>query len=101
MAKFRIIGLRDIVNLVKELDRGLRDLTFLNNFDCFETEVTVPNSSELEIRNELTIIPTRYIIVSQSGDGLITKGTTTWTKNYLYLYNNGSVDATVKIIFFR
>lgn len=101
MAKFRIIGLRDIVNLIKELDRGLRDINFVDNFDSFEVEVTIPNSSELEIRNQLTIIPTRYIIVSQSGNGLVTKGTTTWTKDFLYLYNNGSVSVTAKIIFFR
>lgn len=83
------------------MDRGLRDIRFLDNFDCFETEVTIPNSSELEIRNELTIIPTRYIIVSQSGNGLVTKGTSTWTKDFLYLYNNGGVDVTIKVIFFR
>ena len=101
MSKFRIIGLRDIANLIKELDRGLRDVSFTDNFDSFEVEVTIPNSSELEIRNQLTIIPTRYIIVSQTGNGVVTKGTTTWTKNFLYLYNNGSVDVTIKVIFFR
>lgn len=101
MSKFRVIGLRDIANLVKELDRGLRDINFADNFDSFETEVTIPTSSELEIRNQLTIIPTRYIIVSQTGNGLVTKGTSTWTKDFLYLYNNGGVDVTIKIIFFR
>ena len=101
MSKFRIIGLNDIKNLIKELDRGLRDINFVDNFDSFEVEVTVPNSSELEIRNQLTIIPTRYIIVSQTGNGLITKGTSTWTKDFLYLYNNGGVDVTIKVIFFR
>jgi hypothetical protein len=101
MSKFRIIGLRDIINLVKELDRGLRDINFIDNFDSFETTVTIPLSSELAIRNELTIIPTRYIIVSQTGNGLVTRGTSTDTKDFIYLHNNGTVAVTIKVIFFR
>jgi len=67
----------------------------------FEATVTISATSELAIRNELTFIPTRYIILSQTGNGLITKGTTDWTSDYVYLYNNGAVSVTVTIFFMK
>ena len=67
----------------------------------FETTVTISATSELEIRNELTFEPTRYIILSQTGNGLITKGTSTWTSNNIYLYNNGAESVTLTVFFMK
>lgn len=95
--KFRIEGLNSLKSLVKELALGLRNLTFGDNFNGFETTVTIAATSEQAVRNELTKTPTKYIILSQEGNGLITKGTTSWDSNYIYLYNNGAVSVTATI----
>jgi len=95
--KFRIEGLKDLKSLVKELAIGLRNLTFADNIQGFETTITIGATSELQIRNELTVKPTKYIILSQEGNGLLTKGTTEWDSNYIYLYNNGAVSVTATI----
>lgn len=86
--------------MVKDLNHGLRNLTFTNNLEGFEATVTISATSELAIRNELTFTPTRYIILSQTGNGLITKGSTDWSSDYLYLYNNGAVDEVTVTLFF-
>lgn len=99
--KFRIEGLKTFKSLVKELALGLRRLDFSNNFESFEVSVEISATSEASIRNQLNFIPTRYIIVSQTGNGLITKGTTEWDNNYLYLYNNGAVTVNATVIFLR
>lgn len=99
--RFGLEKLRDYRELIKELANGLLKLDLLNNFESFETNVVISATSEKQIRNQLTFIPSRYIIVSQLGNGLITKSSTEWTKNYLYLYNNGAVEVTAKIIFMR
>ena len=99
--KFNIERIKDIVNLSRQLAVGLRDLTFGDNFKSFETTLVISATSEIRVRNTLNLMPTKYIIVSQSGDGLITKGSTEWTSDYLYLYNNGSVDVTITVIFFK
>ena len=99
--KFRIEGLKDIMSIIRELSFGLRRLDFTNNFEGFETTVVIPTASELAIRNELKFIPSRYIIFNQTGNGLITKGTTDWSTDFVYLYNNGGVDVTATIQFLR
>jgi len=99
--KFNLERIEDIINLTRQLAVGLRDLSFSDNFKSFEESVTIPSSSEARIRNTLNFIPSKYIIVSQEGDGVITKGTTTWDSDHLYLYNNGSVSITITVIFFR
>lgn len=93
--------IKEIVNLTRQLAVGLRDLSFTDNFTSFKTTVDIPATSELRIRNSLNIVPTEYIIVSQTANGLVTKGTTTWDNNFLYLYNNGSVTVTITVIFFK
>lgn len=97
--KFRLI--EDIRSMVKDLNHGLRNLTFTNNVEGFEATVTISATSEATIRNELTFVPSRYIIMSQTGNGLLTKGTTEWSSDYLYIYNNGSVEVTATIFFMK
>ena len=80
---------------------GLRDLTFDDNFRSFEVDVELAATTEVRVRNELSFVPKRYIIVSQEGAGQVTKGTSTWTDDNVFLYNNGAVTVTIKVIFFR
>lgn len=99
--KFRIEGLKSFASLIKELALGLRRLDFINNFESFEVSVEISATSEAQVRNQLKFIPSRYIIVSQTGNGLVTKSTTEWDLNYLYLYNHGASTVNVTVIFLR
>lgn len=101
--KFNLETLQDLTRLTRELAQGLLKLDFLDNFESFETTVTIPSSTTgYQIVNELSFIPSKYIITSQEGNGLITKSASTdWTINYLYLDNNGSADVTLTVIFMR
>lgn len=99
--KFNIENLKDIRKLAKELAVGLRRLAFNDNFEGFEVKLTIPASSTITVRNQLSFIPSRYIILSQEGNGLITKSSTAWTLNYLYFDNNGSNEVTTTMYIMR
>jgi hypothetical protein len=99
--KFNFDLLRDIKELLRHLKTGMSSLEFGDNFNCQESTITILASSSGTIQNSLSFIPTKYIIVSQTGNGLITKSSTAWTLNNLYLYNNGAVSVTATVLFFR
>lgn len=74
----------------------LRRLSFENNFECREVDVTIPAASEVSVRNPFRggRVPSHYLIVSQTGGGNIRKGPTAWDANYLYFKNHHAVDST-------
>lgn len=99
--RFSLESARDITALIRSLSTGLRKLTLDENMDSFiEEDVEIKANTEVSIGNKLTSIPKHYIITSQQGDALITKGDTEWTGRTLYLKNNSSSnDATITIVF--
>ena len=99
MAKFRLSNLKELSKIVKELMVGLRALTFDDNFESFEVDVTIAAGAELSIRNNLQITPSRVIIEGQTGNGLLSKGT--WNENYLIMKNNGAEEVTAKLLFLK
>lgn len=119
--KFNLSGISTFENMAKTLMHGLKKLTFLDNMESFEVEnLTIPARKSVDIPNKLTSIPSKYIIVSQVGNGLVTKvsqdtgsekrtsrikiyGSSSnkpWTKDTLYLKNHGGEDVIVTVIFF-
>jgi len=106
MAQFSILEqLKKVSDITKELSTRLRALTFGDNFDSFEVDIIVPGAAapnnEITTRNQLTVVPTRYIIASQEGGGLVTKGSV-WNINYISFKNaSTSEDAKIKIIVMR
>jgi len=100
MAKFNIEKIKDIVNLTRNLAVNLRNLTFDDNFRGFKATLTISSGSEGRIRNQLNFVPTEYIVTSIDGDAVISKGTSEWDSNYLYLYNNGASSVTITVRFF-
>lgn len=70
--------------LTKKLQDKLKKLSF-DNLESFTTEVTFTGNSDVTIPNKLTFIPSRYIIMNQTGQGTISKGNSTWTKSSLFL----------------
>jgi hypothetical protein len=103
MAKFRTAVLNELTKLVKELGVVLKDLTFTDNFTNFETvDLALPANTETKIRNEMNIVPTKMLIVKQTGNALITAGDTAWDSNFLYIKNHDASNAaTATIIFLR
>ena len=95
--KFRLEQLKDLGRIVKELSVGLRNLTFADNFTSYEVDVIIGNGSTMIVRNQLDVIPTRYIVMSSDSSGVISKGLT-WDINYISFKNNGAASATVKIM---
>jgi len=99
--KFNLASIKDLVDLVNKLSIGLRQLTFEDNMDSFSVQDLEITSGDIAtIRNKLTFIPNKYIITSQIGYGVVTK-TGTWTKDLLYLQNNGPDPVTITVIFMR
>ena len=100
--KFSIDGARDIFALIRGLKVGLQRLSFEDNFESFEVQdIEIASGSEVSIGNKLTYVPSKYIITSQTGNGLITKGDTSWTQSFLYLKNNGTNNVTISVTFMR
>lgn len=109
--KFNLTSSINLVDLAKKLSVGLTKLSIEDNMENFKvTGVSIPAGDTVSIRNELTFIPTQYIITSQEGNALITKtkglddsgnATLEWDNNFLYLINNGSSNVTITVIFMR
>ena len=92
----------DMTKTLRELGIGLRRLSIDDNFDSFVTTVTIPATTELAIRNELTLVP-RYklILRGKSGAQDVVDGDAEWNQNYVYLKNLGASPVTLTVAFFR
>jgi maltodextrin utilization protein YvdJ len=106
---------RDLKDLAKKVQDVLSALTFQDNMESFEvTGLDIGAGSTVTIKNQLTFVPKKYIITSQSGNGLVTKEkkqvddsdgnkqfTRDWNDKELYLKNNGSVSVKIDVTFMR
>lgn len=106
--KFNLGSIKDIEELVKKLTHGLTRLTLADNMETFESTFSVAAGKTVTIRNKLTSTPTRYIIVSQEGNGLLTKTalqdgkeTIQWNNENIYLKNNGNETVKATVVFMR
>jgi len=86
---------------LRNLKTGLTKLTLSENFESFETSVTIASGATVSIRNQLRdgAIPTKRIIVRISGTTLIVDGT--WDSGFVRLTNQGGVSASLTVIFLR
>ena len=100
--KFSLANIKKIIRLTKELEVGLTELSFKDNFDSFETEAIIEPSSVLSIRNELDSIPTGRIILRQNKEAAISDSLTDWNKNFVFLENHDSTNTvTLTVRFFK
>lgn len=106
--KFSLNLVRNLKQAMLELAAGLKRLDFVDNFTSFESgEITINDQTQTpgdyKIRNQLDpIIPRSMIIVKQTGNALVTAGTTEWDSDFVYLRNHSTtIDAVVKVIFFK
>jgi hypothetical protein len=102
VSKLSLANIKNLPELARNLMISLRDITFKDNFRSFTYEATISANSEVKIRNRLTVRPNSYIIRFQTGDALVTAGTTIWDDDFLYMQNHDATNAaTVKITFWR
>jgi hypothetical protein len=104
-------GIKDVIDYlsielsatIRELRVGLQKISFADNFDSFESVITIPANSEVEILNSLNSIPTYYLILSADKGGLsVCKGDTGWTLSRIYMKNVSLTDAAnITVRFFR
>ena len=99
--KFPFENVSNFSQTLRELAIGLLRLDLVENFESVELDVNIEAGQEAKIRNPLSFIPSRYIISSQKGNSLVTRSETTWTRDFLYLTNNGTNPVILKIIFMR
>lgn len=90
----------DLYSWMSSLFSGLLKLSFKDNFETFTSaDVTIPAGQEVSITNQLGFIPSGRLIVRQTGDGVVTDGE--WDLQTIRLLNNGAVDVTITVIFFK
>lgn len=101
--KFRTAVLTTLPKLVKELGVVLKDLSFDDNFNSFTiTDQALPANTEVKLRNQAQFRPTKYLILKQVGNALITAGDTAWDDDFIYIKNHSATNAaTITITFFK
>tara|TARA_B100000902_G_scaffold399965_1_gene474068 strand:- start:4565 stop:4879 length:315 start_codon:yes stop_codon:yes gene_type:complete len=103
--KFNLSISQNLKDLITKLNMGLGKITFEDNMESFKVEnIEIRSGKTVTIRNELTFIPTKYIIVSQEGHGVVTRSKldgVDWNINNVFLINHGPNDVTVTVIFMR
>lgn len=77
---------------LKELQAGLTRLSFEDNFDTQVIDVIVPLNSTVAYPHNLGVIPSKRLIVKQSGS-TIDDSVTPWTETVVYFRNTSTVSA--------
>ena len=107
--KFRIgTTLEEVIQYLElYLARTLTDITtclnrlsFEDNFQSMQTEVTIAAGQELAIRHNLGTVPTGMLTLRTTGTGII-DGATAWTEDYIYLQNSSAGSITALIVILR
>lgn len=88
-----------LAKTLTDITTCLNRLSFQDNFQSFQTEVTIAAGQELAIRHNLGGIPSGMLTLRTTGTGIV-DGTTPWTEDYIYLQNTsaGSITSTIVIL---
>jgi hypothetical protein len=97
-----IIGFLEIylANYLREVSTAMTNLTFVDNFQAFITEIEIPAGSEVSIVHDLRVIPKSRIILRSNSSSII-DGTEPWTESRVSLKNTGGTVASVKVAFLK
>lgn len=98
--KFSLENIGNIRQLINHLSSGLKRLNFTDNFEGTEISITIASGAEVQVRNPLNYIPTRYIVLEQTGNSTISKSNT-WTTDFIYFTNFGAAEGSYKIRLLR
>lgn len=98
----RDANISTLKQLLKDLSTLLKDINFLDNFRSFQVvDETIAAGTTAKFRNKLNVIPTTMMVNKQTGNGLLTAGSTAWDETYVYVKNNGAESVTATITFMR
>lgn len=90
----------DLWGWMKNLSSGLIRLSMVENFEAARlNDLTIDAGATVTFGNPLPFVPSSRVIVKQVGDGVITDGP--WSMQSLSLKNNGAVDVTISVIFYK
>jgi hypothetical protein len=89
-----------LANTLADITTAMQRLTFKDNFQSFQVEVTLSAGQELAVRHNLGAIPAGKLIIRSNGAGIV-DGDTAWTQDYVYLKNVGASTQTATVIFLR
>lgn len=80
----------------------LRNLSMLDNFQAFVVEgLEIPAAQEVSVRNALRrVVPNGFLVVRQTGAGVIRDGTRAWTEEEVSLRNIHATDSTTATVIF-
>lgn len=85
-----------------QLEAGLKELSFYDNFSGFFWEGIIAAGAEARIRNLIgPSLPRGYVVTRAQGVNNVLDGPTDWTTDYVFLKNGGGVSATLTVFFFR
>lgn len=75
----------------------VRTLNFNDNFESSELEFTVDAATEEAVRNPFRggKVPASYLVTFEEGNGILKKGDTAWTADFLYFKNVSSTSSWV------
>lgn len=114
--KFSLEDISDVSSLVTELAPGLRELNLEDNVEGFlKKDLKFLPLEKKAIANEAKFIPTKFIVVNQIGNGVISRQYAIartvdkdrfptpkdWTQTQLFLVNTGREAVIVSIYFMR
>jgi hypothetical protein len=84
---------------LRELQAGLANLTFADNFKGQIIEVSIPAGQTVGFSHNLGVVPTQRVILKSTGS--IDDSATPWTDTAVYFRNSGAAALTAKILLMR
>lgn len=90
----------DLKFSIRELQTGLLNLNFNDNFNSQLLDVTLPPNSTTGFNHSLGITPSQRIIVKSNGSNF-DDSDTPWTSTIVYFRNNTGTSISAKIILLR
>lgn len=101
----KISSVANVANVVTELRRALYKISFADNFQTFTWTGDIAAGAEQWIPNGFAIqgfLPTGFLVSDGIGTLDISRSTTAWTMQTIYVKNNTASNATKLVIrFFR
>lgn len=94
---------RTVTHSLKEIKNALYGkLSLDDNLQSFVAEVVIDSGATVRVRNELSAIPTEWVVVDSLNApvGAVARANINWDQEYLYLQNTSVYSGTFKIRFY-
>lgn len=91
----------DLAKTLSDLVKGLKHLSLRDNFDSFETTVTIAATTTAAIPNQLKSKTVKWWPVRITGDARLIEGDSGITEDFAYIKNASSIDTRATIVFMR